>query len=358
MTQTDTSVEELELIVRRHGPNGRLGHLELNRPRAMNALTFPMVQQIDETLADWAEDPTIESVLITGAGERGLCAGGDIVSVARSKSAGRDAEAERFFFVEYGMNHRISTFPKPYVAFMDGIVLGGGLGVSAHGSHRIVTEKTRIGMPEVGIGFTPDVGMSYLLSRAPEFFGLHLALTGTQASGADAIMLGLADSFVPSDELPELFSRLQTTSPQEAIAAHARSAPEPDLEGSREWIERCYGQSTLPEIINALTADDDEAARAAGQRLSQVSPTALAVTYANQQRLRTVETLPGALAQEYRAGLHLMHGHDMMEGIRAQMIDKDRSPRWDPATLAEVSQDHIDSHFTPPASGDWELPGH
>lgn len=348
-----------ELTVTRRGPAARLGHLELNRPRALNSLSFPMVQQIDATLRAWATDDDVHAVLLTGAGDRGLCAGGDIVAVYHLLTGQRATEAERFFFVEYGMNHRIANFAKPYIALMDGIVLGGGLGVSAHGSHRVVTERTRIGMPEVGIGFTPDVGLSYLLSRAPGRTGMHLALTGAHVSGADAIYLGLADHFVPSERLEQLRLDLETLPPDEAIARHATTAPASELEQQRDWIDRCYAPENLAEIITALDAEAEHGnthAGSAAATLRSVSPTALAVTHAAQLRLARIDSLAEGLRQEYRAGVHLMLGHDMVEGIRAQVIDKDRTPRWQPPRLEGVSHDDVAAHFEAPETGDFQLP--
>ena len=195
----DGAADEVLLEVR-----DGLGRITLNRPRALNALTQDMVRAIDTVLTDWAADPAVRGVLIRGAGEKGLCAGGDVVSLRSSLLAGRFAEAEQFFRDEYAMNERIATYPKPYVAFMDGIVLGGGMGVSAHGSHRVATERTRAGMPETAIGFTPDVGGSFHLARAPFQAGRHLAATSAHASGSDAVALGLADVFVESARLDEL----------------------------------------------------------------------------------------------------------------------------------------------------------
>ena len=192
-----------------------LGRITLNRPRALNALTQDMVRAIDAALTDWAADPAVRGVLIRGAGEKGLCAGGDVVSLRSSLLAGRFAEAEEFFRDEYAMNERIAAYPKPYVAFMDGVVLGGGMGVSAHGSHRVATERTRAGMPETAIGFTPDVGGSFHLARAPFQAGRHLAATSAHASGSDAVALGLADVFVESARLDELEQALAAAHPPE-----------------------------------------------------------------------------------------------------------------------------------------------
>ena len=190
-----------EVLVRRAG---HLGHLVLNRPRALNALTGGMIAVVRQQLEAWREDDSVAAVLLTGAGERGLCAGGDLRAVHGALAAGRSEDGDAVFSAEYGMNAMIADFPKPYVAVMDGIVLGGGMGISAHGSHRIVTERSRLGMPEAGIGFFPDVGMAHLLARAPFRAGLHLALTGEHITGADAIALGLADHYVPSAQLETL----------------------------------------------------------------------------------------------------------------------------------------------------------
>ena len=206
----DGAADEVLLEVR-----DGLGRITLNRPRALNALTQDMVRAIDAALTDWAADPAVRGVLIRGAGEKGLCAGGDVVSLRASLLAGRFAEAEEFFRDEYAMNERIAAYPKPYVAFMDGVVLGGGMGVSAHGSHRVATERTRAGMPETAIGFTPDVGGSFHLARAPFQAGRHLAATSAHASGSDAVALGLADVFVESARLDELEQALAAAHPPE-----------------------------------------------------------------------------------------------------------------------------------------------
>ncbi|MDN5693043.1 MAG: enoyl-CoA hydratase/isomerase family protein, partial [Micrococcaceae bacterium] len=264
-----------------------LARITLNRPRALNALTHVMVQEIDAALVAWAADPAVRGVLIRGAGEKGLCAGGDVVSLHASLTGGRFAEAEQFFRDEYAMNERIAAYPKPYVAFMDGIVLGGGMGVSVHGSHRVATERTRAGMPETAIGFTPDVGGSYHLARAPFHAGRHLAATSAHASGADAVALGLADAFVESARLDELeqamadaLGSLEAPSgdagrdgvrdeaafaaADEVLARFAMAEgerPDSALAAGREWIEDAYGRQTAAEVLAAL----DERAAGGGE---------------------------------------------------------------------------------------------
>lgn len=324
----------VEVLTRRVGA---VGHILLNRPQALNALTHGMVTTISATLAEWAADEAVESVLIYGAGDRGLCAGGDIVGIYRDALAGTDGTA-RFWADEYALNAAIAHYPKPYIAIMDGVVLGGGVGISAHGSVRVVTERTKLGMPEVGIGFTPDVGGSWLLSHAPGELGTHLALTGGTATGADAIALGLADHFVPSERLPELLE-----SPQ--IERFAIAPPDSLLLQSRGWIDDCYASNDAEEIVARLQAAGVSAAADAASTILTKSPTSVKVTLEALRRARTLGSLEEALDQEYRVSLRFLAGTDLVEGIRAQVIDKDRTPRWSPATLAEVDRATVESYF-------------
>ncbi|GAB3710374.1 enoyl-CoA hydratase/isomerase family protein [Nocardiopsis oceani] len=338
---------EPEVIVRRAG---RLGHLILNRPKALNTLTHGMVDTVRATLADWREDSGVRTVLVTGTGEKGLCAGGDIVSLYRAAVDGRPEAGEAFFAAEYAMNALIADYPKPYVAFMDGIVLGGGVGISAHGSNRVVTERTRVGMPETGIGFFPDVGGARLLRRAGAF-GTHMALTSGHVTGADAVALGFADHFVPSNALDGLARALEVTDAPEAIAASATDPPGAPLEEHRQWIESCYGRGTAEEIIAALQADGDPAAAKAASQIQAKSPTSVKVTLELLRRTRETDTVQQVLERDYRLAYHLLRGHDMPEGIRAQLVDKDRNPQWDPATLEGVSDADVTALFAPLSDG-------
>lgn len=335
--------------------DGRLGRIVLNRPAALNALTHAMIRRMSAQLADWADDEGVDTVLLTGSGTRGLCAGGDIVSIYRggagvdsdSDSDGSVAAAARFFADEYHLNAAIHRYPKPYVAVMDGVVLGGGVGVSAHASTRIVTERTRLGMPETAIGFVPDVGGTWLLSRAPGELGTHLALTAALASGSDAIALGLADHFLPSDRLPALVGSLAGTGAAEAIRALAETPPPSALLTQRAWIDDCYASDDVGAIVAALQHSPVEAAREAAALILTRSPTALAVTLASLRRARRLPTLDEVLDQEYRVTLRFLQRSELQEGIRAQVIDKDRNPRWSPASLGEVTQASVDAYFAP-----------
>ena len=339
-----------DILLRR---DGRLAQIILNRPAALNALTHAMIRRMSAVLTDWAVDGQVETVLLTGSGGRGLCAGGDIVAIYRSADAGADdradadAEAARFFADEYHLNAQIHRFAKPYLAVMDGVVLGGGVGVSGHANTRIVTERTRLGMPETAIGFVPDVGGSWLLSHAPGELGTHLALTAALVSGSDAIALGLADHFVPSDRLPALVRTLAETDAAEAVRALAETPPPSVLLAQRHWIDECYASDDVGEIVAALRRSPVEAARDAAALILTRSPTALAVTLASLRRARRLPSLDEALDQEYRVTLRFLQRSELQEGIRAQVIDKDRSPRWSPAGLGEVTEASVAAFFAP-----------
>lgn len=324
--------------------DGGVGTITLNRPKAINSLTHPMVTAIHATLAGWARDDSVRTVMITGAGERGLCAGGDVVAIYHSAKAG-GAQARAFWFDEYRLNSVIGRYPKPYVAVMDGIVMGGGVGISAHGNVRVVTDTSKIAMPEVGIGFIPDVGGTYLLSRAPGHLGLHAALTGAPFSGPDAIALGFADHYVPQAELEAFAAMAVAESPEAAVSAFAHDPPPSALAAQREWIDHCYGGKTVSEIVAALRGHDDKRANDAADLIATRSPIALAVTLASVRRAAGLATLEDVLVQEYRVSCASLRSHDLIEGIRAQLVDKDRNPKWSPASLEAVTDDDVNAYF-------------
>ncbi|MFB7933851.1 enoyl-CoA hydratase/isomerase family protein [Streptomyces sp. NPDC056039] len=326
---------------------GRAAHIVLDRPKALNALTHGMVRRIDEALTEWERDPAVETVVITGAGERGLCAGGDIRGIHDDARDGDGSASAAFWRDEYHLNARIARYPKPYVAVMDGIVMGGGVGVSAHGSVRIVTERSRIAMPETGIGFVPDVGGTYLLALAPGELGTHLALTGAQIGAGDALLCGLADHYVPSEALERFVDDLAGLPVREALDRHVRPAPEGELAGRREWIDSCFASDTVEEIVQRLLAHGDPAAKETAETLLAKSPTALKVTLTALRRARRLGPLERVLEQEYRVSCAALSAPDLVEGIRAQVIDKDRNPRWSPATLGEVTDADVERFFAP-----------
>ncbi|SMQ13852.1 enoyl-CoA hydratase [Streptomyces sp. Ag82_O1-12] len=326
---------------------GRAARITLNRPRALNALTHTMVRRIDEALTAWERDPAVETVVITGAGERGLCAGGDIRAIHDDARDGDGTASAAFWRDEYRLNARIARWPKPYVAVMDGIVMGGGVGVSAHGSVRIVTERSRVAMPETGIGFVPDVGGTHLLTVAPGELGTHLALTGAQINAADALLCGLADHYVPTAALPDLLDALAESPVGEALAGSVRTPEEGALAARRDWIDACYAADTVEEIVRRLLAHGDPGAKEAAETLLAKSPTALKVTLASLRRARRLGALELVLNQEYRVSCAALDTPDLVEGIRAQVVDKDRRPRWSPKTLREVTDADVERFFTP-----------
>jgi enoyl-CoA hydratase len=323
---------------------GHLAIMTLNRPQAVNALTAVMVHAMLRQLADWAEDDAVSTVLVQGSGSRGLCAGGDIVAIYQDMLMGGSATAD-FWEAEYRLNAVIARYPKPYVAFMDGLVLGGGVGISAHGSVRIVTERTRTGMPETTIGFVPDVGGTLLLSRSPGETGTHAALTGAHLDGADALFLGLADHFVRSENLPALAAALESETAEDAVGRFAERAPDSVLASQRTWIDECYAGSDVEGILRRLRAFGGEAAKAA-ETIESKSPTAVKVALESLRRAQGM-TLEQALTQEYTVGLHFLAGPDFREGSRAQVVDKDRNPHRLPATLADVRHADVARYFEP-----------
>ena len=326
--------------------DARVGFITLNRPKAINSLTHPMVTAMDAALRAWADDDAVQTVVLTGAGERGLCAGGDVVALYHSAKAG-GAEARSFFFDEYRLNARIGRYPKPYVAVMDGIVMGGGVGVSGHGNVRVVTDTSKIAMPEVGIGFIPDVGGTFLLSRAPGGLGLHAGLTGAPFGAGDAIAMGFADHYVPHGALESFVRAVAADGVDAALGRFTEEAPASPLAAQRDWIDECYSGKTISDIVAALRSRGDGPASAAADLIATRSPVALAVTLAAVRRAAQLRTLEDVLVQEYRVSCASLRSHDFVEGIRAQLVDKDRNPQWSPSSIATVTDADIEQYFTP-----------
>ena len=322
------------------------GLITLNRPKAINSLTHPMVNAMSKVLTDWEHDDDIHAVVLSGAGERGLCAGGDIVEVYNSARAG-GGDAAKFWYDEYLLNAHIARYPKPYVALMDGIVMGGGVGVSAHANVGVVTETTKMAMPEVGIGFIPDVGGTYLLSRAPSRLGLYAALTGAPFDGADAIAMGVADHYVPHGKLADFRAGIVDDGVDAALAAHAIEPPASHLLAQRHWIDECFAGDTVEDIIAALRGHDAGPANDAANLIATRSPISVSVALEAIRRAADLEALEDVLRQEYRTSYASLRSHDLVEGIRAQVIDKDRNPKWSPPTLAAVTRSDVEAYFAP-----------
>lgn len=348
---------EPHVLLRREGAVGRI---TLNRPRVLNALTLDMVRSIRAALDVWRIEPSVAIVIIDGAGDRGLCAGGDIGAIHRSGLA-RDGQAEAFWREEYQVNALIGSYPKPVVAVMDGLVMGGGVGLSAHASHRVVTDRTRLAMPEVGIGFIPDVGGTWLLSRCPGEIGTYLGLTGAVVSGADAIICSLADYFVPHGKLGALISRLAAvpfgfeTAWHVAIeiGKYAQPAPPSRLSAQRPLIDGAFAGDRVIEIRARLGESDDEFAREAARLIDDKSPSSLLLTLTALRRAASLRRLEDCLAMEYRVAVRLLAGPDLYAGIRAVVIDKTQKPQWQPPTLADAQGLDIERYFAPLPSAEW-----
>jgi enoyl-CoA hydratase len=328
---------------------GNVGLITLNRPKAINSLNQPMVDALAALLNRWEHDDAVRAVVLSGAGDRGLCAGGDVVVIYHSARAD-GVEALRFWRDEYLLDGQIARFGKPLVAVMDGIVMGGGVGVSAHAGIRVVTETSTIAMPEVGIGFVPDVGGAYLLARAPGNLGLHAALTGAPFTGADAIAMGFADHYVPRGHLEALTASIVADGVDAALARHRVEPPPSELAAQRPWIDPCFAGDTVADIIARLRdyrGDGAKAARDAADLIATRSPIAVSVALAAVRRAAGLQTLEEVLVQDYRVASASVRSHDLVEGIRAQIIDKDRNPAWSPATLADVTAADVEAYFAP-----------
>lgn len=329
---------------------GPIGIITLNRPQALNALTLAMACSIHERLDEWARDPTVRSVVIQGAGGRAFSAGGDIRALYEAGRTGGSLTRD-FYRAEYRLNHRIKSYGKRYIALIDGIVMGGGVGVSIHGSHRVVGERCRFAMPETGIGFFPDVGATWFLPRCPGEVGMYLGLTGARIGAADMIFCGLATHHVPSDRFASLIERLSDLDNAaslnrtiEAVAAPAEGGTLPAL---RPAIDRCFSAQSPEQILARLEAEGTDWASETLKSLRQKSPTSLKVAYRQLRLGARLTDFSAALAIEYRICQHLMAGPDFYEGVRAAVIDKDQAPRWRPASLVEVNDDAIDRIFAP-----------
>ncbi len=327
--------------------SGQLGRVSLDRPCAINALTLSMIEEIDFALDILADDPAIATVALDGCGQRGFCAGGDVVAL-RSSALDDGARARRFWRAEYRLNARIASFPKPVVAVMDGIVMGGGVGLAGHASHRLATETLVWAMPEVTIGFAPDVGGTHLPSRLPGELGTWIALTARRLDAATAAALGLADRVVVRDELDELLGRLAGEEVGAVLGAAdaERGAAAAIPEGTRRSVDACFAGDDAVAIERRLSRHDRIEALAA---LRRGSPTSVAVTLAALRRARRLPSLEQCLEQEYRTSCSFLEVEDFSEGIRAALLDKDRQPRWRPASLDQVGADLVTSIIAGPA---------
>jgi enoyl-CoA hydratase len=341
-------VGESDLIARREGA---AGIIRLNRPKAINAVTLEMFRDIDKALDAFEADPDVAVIVLEGAGDRGLCAGGDIRALYEDSKVKGDL-GKILWREEYILNARIAKFPKPYVAFMDGIVMGGGVGLSAHSRHRVVTERTKLAMPEVGLGFFPDVGGTFLLSRAPGEIGTYFGLTGQTMNGPDAIYARFADAVVPSSRLPALREALTkvrhgTTSAEikiliDGFATGEASGP---VAAMQPKIDAWFAHDRMQDIVVGLQRDGSELAQTTLKTLNEKSPRGMVVTLKLLRLARGASSLEQCLVREYRAALQVYRSDDFREGVRAAVIDKDRDPKWSPPRIEDVTPAMIAPYF-------------
>jgi enoyl-CoA hydratase/carnithine racemase len=332
---------EETVIARR---DGRVGRILLNRPQALNAIDLPMIQACTRALLEWRNDPHVHAVMIEGAGERAFCAGGDVRALRQFELDGEHHKAEAFFSEEYELNLMIATYPKPYVALIDGICMGGGIGVSVHAPYRVATEHAAFAMPETAIGFFPDIGATFFLPRLPGCVGTYLGLTGTRVQGADAVHAGLATHFVHRAELSALAAALVADGPG-ALGSRTSSVPEFSLAAQRYAIDYCFGADSVIDIVRRLEAIGDDWAMKTVGMLRSVSPTALCWTLEALRRGGEM-TLPQCQSAELALTRTTMRHPDFAEGVRAMVVDKDRKPQWRPARIEDVDPAVVLSMFS------------
>ena len=331
---------------------GASGHILLDRPQALNAITLIMVRAIARALDEWEHDPAIRVVVIEAAGERAFSAGGDIRQLYEQGRAGDHDAQLAFWREEYALNYRIRTYPKPYVSLIDGIVMGGGAGVSLHGSHRVAGDRFTFAMPEVGIGFFPDIGATYFLSRLPGAIGAYAGMTGARVKIGGALAFGLIHAYIPSAALKDVAPALAAGEDVDDVLARLRRHPPPSrLLPHRPLIDRCFGADSVREIVSNLEADPHEFAQETVRALREKCPTSLCIAF-RQVRIGASLDMEEAMRTEFRIVSRVCRGTEFLEGIRATIIDKDMKPRWDPSRIEDVSDADIDRYFAPLGKGE------
>jgi enoyl-CoA hydratase len=341
-----------EILLERRGG---LGIVTLNRPKALNTLSLGMYRIFDPQLVSWSGDPSVSAVLVQGAGGRAFCAGGDVRAIYDARAARGEGDYKADFFrEEYSLIQRVHRFPKPYIALVDGITMGGGCGIAINGAYRVATERTLFAMPEVQIGLFPDVGASRFLNLCPGRVGLYLALTGKRLGPADALFCGFATHFVPHGQGEALIAALSalawrrdtaTAQIDELLARFAGDAGAATLPQLQPAIDRCFAQDSVEAIVAALRREEAEWAREALASMERASPLSLKLSLRQYQLGRGMD-VEAALALEYRMTQHVMAGHDFFEGIRALLVAKDQHPRWQHQGLAAVTESEVASYFT------------
>ncbi len=334
----------MDIHIRKDGCAGRI---TLQRPKALNALTYQMCLDIEAALDDWRDDSDVSLVIIDAEGDKAFCAGGDIQKLYDTASAGDYDYGRQFWRDEYRLNEKIFNYPKPYIAFMQGFTMGGGVGVSCHGSHRIVCENSQIAMPECGIGLVPDVGGSLILARAPGRLGEYLGTTGERMDAGNAIYAGFADSFIPRDDWPALIEKLASSGDVGAIERAARPAPSPSLQGKQAEIDHHFAWEAVTDILDSLAQDGSDFARNTIKTLRKKSPISVSCTPIIVQRVRTGNTIERALKEEFQFTFRAAEHGDFVEGIKSTIIDRSHTPVWTRPDLESVTEADVERMLKP-----------
>ena len=345
-----------EILFRRVGC---VGHVKFNRPEILNALNFDMVVKMQEVLNDWAVDPKVGVILVQGAGDRAFCAGGDIRRLAESSRNEGIDYCRNFFSSEFRLNRTVFRYPKPYISILDGITMGGGVGLSVHGQYRIATERMLFAMPETGIGYFPDVGGSYFLPRCPGSIGMYLGLSGARLKVGDSLAAGVATHYLPSSGLDELIKEFEKIDPgadtsikiKEILSDVAGTAESETLLGHRPLIDQCFSGDSLEEILDSLDACGEEWSTVTASTIRKKSPTSLKVTFRQLREGASME-FESCMVMELRLALRFMEDHDFYEGVRAVVIEKDNQPKWQPSSVSQVTNETVQRYFVPLADGD------
>ena len=340
---------------------GNIGHILLNRPKALNALTLEMCEHLLPKLKEWGADDKVKAVVIRGTGEKAFCAGGDVIRLYEDGRAGGSYPRE-FYNIEYRCNASIKLFPKPYIALIGGIVMGGGVGISVHGSYRVVTDRTTFAMPETGIGLFPDVGGTWFLPRLDGAIGMYLGLTGRRLKGAECVALGLAEAFISNDDLDKLEAKLAAEASSDLsqiasiVGSFAVDTGDVAVTEERAAIDKHFGLGSVEEIFASLDADGGEWALAQTKTLGQKSPLSLKVTFRQINEGRSLE-FEDCMRLEWRLANRFAADHDFYEGVRALLVDKDMKPQWRPATLKEADEARVGAYFEPLPGNELNLSG-
>tara|TARA_R110002126_G_scaffold228006_1_gene372524 strand:+ start:347 stop:1387 length:1041 start_codon:yes stop_codon:yes gene_type:complete len=338
-----------DIICQKQGP---LGRITLNRPQNLNALSHKMALEIERFLRECARDDAITAVLVDAKEDKAFCAGGDLLPFYEQKAKGDFASGQTFWQDEYRLNDLIDRFSKPYIVIMKGFVMGGGVGIAVHGSHRIVTDTTKLSLPECSIGLIPDIGSNYYLAKAPHHLGEFIGLSGHRLNAADAIYSGMADIYVPSENIPNLVEKLIETGNADIISEFSEPTEPSKLTGIATDIDTVFGQDDLSTIIKTALSSDNEIIQKTGELIARNSPLALQVAITTLRNIRQNLSVRAALVAEYRFTSRVVEHGDFVEGIRATIVDKDKSPKWNYANINDVPEHIVDLFTSEPEAGD------